>query len=350
MDEMKSRERYFAFVQGKLPDRVPVDPMLESVFTMAQIGKSAAAFYLDSETCTEGLIATWKKFGFDVIQAGCTLPQYVELVGGGWTCSENGYPIASSPEPVFKSIDDIDKAEVRDVRKSPAFKVIIETISKLVKRVGKEVIICCRCPGTFNLVRYLIGTDLMFRSLATDHALIERAADIACDMLIEAGKAYGEAGADVVWYPDACSSTAFISPEQYEELAMSRHARFFAAMKKAGLITIYHPDGNEYGILCQVKSIPGIDVYHMSQEVDIGIVRAIYGRKALLYGNLSGHGALLLKTPEEIEEETRLIIEKAGRHGKFVMSPAINMPGNTPPENLKAMVDAAKKYGKYPMV
>jgi len=350
MKEMTSRERYFAFVQGKLPDRVPIDPMLESIFPMAQIGRSADTFYRDSDLCTEGLIATWKRFGFDVIQAGCNLPQYLELVGGQWTCSENGYPITVSSEPMFKSIDDIDRAQVRDVRTSPAFKVIIETISKLAEHVGKEVIICCRCPGTFNLVRYLIGTDLMFRSLVMDHAFIGRAADLACDLLIQAGKAYAEAGADVVWYPDACSSTAFISPEHYEELAMSRHARFFAEMKKAGLITIYHPDGNEYGILCQVRSIPNIDVYHMSQEVDLGIVRTIYGRKALLYGNISGHGCLLLKTPAEIEEETRLIIEKAGRHGKFAMSPAINMPGNTPPENLKAMLDAAKKYGKYPLV
>ncbi len=348
MEEMTSRERYMAFVQRKLPDRVPMDPMLESMFTMAQIGKSAATFYRDSDACTEALIATQKRFGFDVIQVGCTLPQYLDLVGGHWSCPENGYPI--SAEPVFKSVEDIELVDVKDVRRISPFIVIIDTIKKLTDRVGKNLIICCRCPGTFNLIRYLIGTDLMFRSFTEDKTVIEKAADLACDLLIEAGKAFAEAGADVVWYPDACSSTAFISPEQYEEFAMPRHIRFFAAMKKAGLITIYHPDGNEYGILCQIKAIPNIDIYHMSQEVDIGIIRAVYGRNALLYGNLSGHEVLLMKTPAEIEEATRIIIEKAGRHGKFAMSPAISMPGNTPPENLKAMIEAAKKYGKYPMV
>lgn len=347
MDQMTARERYKAFIEGRMPDRVPIDPMLESIFPMAQIGKSAATYYRDSDACAEGSVETWRRYGFDIIQLGCSLPQYLELLGGTWSCPEDGYPMAG--DPVFKSVEDIERAEPKDVRKSPAFRVIIDAISKVRDQVGDEALVCCRCPGTFNLMRHLIGTDLMFRSLAQNGELIEKAADFACDLLIDAGKAYAEAGAEIVWYPDACSSTAFISPEHYEKYAMSRHARFFTAMKKEGLITAYHPDGNEYGILCQVKSIPNIDIYHMSQEVDMGIVRAVYGKNARLYGNLGGHTCLLMKTPDEIEKETRDIIKKAGAYGKFVMSPAINMPGRTPPENLRAMIEAAKKYGRYPI-
>jgi len=213
MSEMSSRERFLAAVRGELPDRVPVDPMLESKFPMSQIGKSAATFYRDSEACTQGLIETQRRFGFDVIQAGCTLPQYLEAVGGQWSCPEDGYPLAT--ERVFNSGEEVKNAATKSIADCPSFEVIAETIVKLKQRLGQEVMICCRCPGTFNLMRYLIGTDLLFGGLVEDHELINAAADLACDLLVEAGRLFAAAGAEAVWYPDACSSTAFISPRQF---------------------------------------------------------------------------------------------------------------------------------------
>jgi uroporphyrinogen decarboxylase len=348
MADMSSRERFFAVLKGDLPDRPPVDPMLESKFPMHIIGKSASTFYKDSKACTKGLIETWRRFNFDVIQVGCTLPQYLEAVSGEWSCPEDGYPMAI--DPVFSNANEVTGAKTKAVVECRSFQIICEIINNLKNQVGQEVVICCRCPGTFNLMRHLIGTDPLFMGLVEDHNFIDVTADLACDLLIEAGRAFADAGADLVWYPDACSSTAFISPQQFEQFAMSRHARFCEEMKKAGMYTIYHPDGYEYGILCQVRSIDNVDIYHMSHNVDVAILRKIYGHETTLYGNIDGQEMLLFKGEEEIEQEIKRQIHTAGRHGRFVVAPNINMPGDTPPENLRAMIKSAQKHGQYPFI
>jgi len=82
----------------------------------------------------------------------------------------------------------------------------------------------------------------------------------------------------------------------------------------------------------------------------VAILRQIYGQEAFLYGNIDGQEMLLFQGPAEIEDEVKRQINQAGRNGRFIVSPNINMPGDTPPQNLSAMVEAAKKHGTYPLV
>jgi uroporphyrinogen decarboxylase len=56
---------------------------------------------------------------------------------------------------------------------------------------------------------------------------------------------------------------------------------------------------------------------------------------------------LLNGTPEEVEGEGRRCIRSAAQGGGFILGSGCEVPRNTPPENLKAMVRAAEKYGRY---
>lgn len=345
---MNSKERFIAAMRGQEPDFVPADPCLDSIVPARAAGVRVDQFYLDPQVCAQALLATHEMFGFDGIQLGCGSGQYPELFGGRCVYPEDSYPIRE--EPVFTTKEELDRAQAPDPHQVPVFRSMIEATRLLSERIGDRVAIGARTPGTFNVVRALIGVDALLRGLATDPGLVHRAAELACECLIAAGKAYLEAGAIYVHYPDAVSSPAFLSPRQYREFAMPYHARFFTAMKEAGALTVYHPCGGEYPILCEIREVPGVDAYHFSELVDVGVARQIYGPEAVLWGNVDPHVTMLMGSPEDVEQQVAAIIGKAGRMGNLVMCLGCSTPGNTPLENLKALAQACREHGRYPLV
>jgi uroporphyrinogen-III decarboxylase len=50
-------------------------------------------------------------------------------------------------------------------------------------------------------------------------------------------------------------------------------------------------------------------------------------------------------SPEEIYQESCRCIEKAARSGRFTLSSSCEVPYETPPENIDAMVRAAREFG-----
>jgi uroporphyrinogen-III decarboxylase len=62
-------------------------------------------------------------------------------------------------------------------------------------------------------------------------------------------------------------------------------------------------------------------------------------------GNVNPSDPLVLGTPGDVEAAARKVIEATGGQGLFLSS-GCAMGRNTPPENMRALVAAAAKYGK----
>jgi MtaA/CmuA family methyltransferase len=316
---MTGKERFLKTLGGRKSDRIPIDPVWDSATPMRFVGGKVSDYYLNSERCAEALIAIQEEYGFDAIQLGNSLPQFVELFGGAAIYPDDSYPLAEAP--CFKSVKEIAAATLPEWDGVPNFKGMIETVRLVSEAVGDQIAIGGRCVGTFNVMRELIGSDLLLRALVTDADLVHAAAELACETLIRLGRAYIEAGARYIWYPDATSSPAWISPQHFEEFAMPYHARFFEAMRAEGAPVIYHPCGGEYPILCLVSRIPNVNAFHFSELVDLGVVRQIYGPEAILWGNVHPYGTLMANSPERVVDEVKGIIQKAGKRGRLIMAP-----------------------------
>ena len=51
-------------------------------------------------------------------------------------------------------------------------------------------------------------------------------------------------------------------------------------------------------------------------------------------------------TPEEVAAETRRIIDMLGEGGGYVLNSVHNIQADVPPENVIAMFEAAREYGR----
>jgi uroporphyrinogen-III decarboxylase len=59
------------------------------------------------------------------------------------------------------------------------------------------------------------------------------------------------------------------------------------------------------------------------------------------------HSLLQMGTPNDVDKFCRELIETVGKDGGFMLSPSTGITNEAKPENVRAMVEAVKKYGNY---
>jgi uroporphyrinogen decarboxylase len=81
--------------------------------------------------------------------------------------------------------------------------------------------------------------------------------------------------------------------------------------------------------------------------MDIGKMKAQYGSRVCLIGNIDLDYTLTLGTPEEVDKEVKERIAVAGKGGGYIISSANSLTDYCKIDNVWAMSKALKKYGKY---
>ena len=152
---------------------------------------------------------------------------------------------------------------------------------------------------------------------------------------------------------DLCDAHGpMLSPEKFRSLGV------FEAMKKQveaahkfGIKFIKHTDGFINPILDDLVNVSKVDGLHSldpSAGVEIGEIKEKYRHKLILHGNISVDN-LATKSVEEIVEETKRVIKSASPGGGHILSSSNSWYAGGKLENYLAMVEAARKYGKYPI-
>jgi uroporphyrinogen decarboxylase len=93
----------------------------------------------------------------------------------------------------------------------------------------------------------------------------------------------------------------------------------------------------------------GMSAIHPIQPaaMDIGKMKAQYGSRVCLIGNIDLDYTLTLGTPEEVDREVQERIAVAGKGGGYIISSANSLTDYCKTENVWAMSKALQKYGKY---
>jgi uroporphyrinogen decarboxylase len=83
--------------------------------------------------------------------------------------------------------------------------------------------------------------------------------------------------------------------------------------------------------------------------MDLGVAKEKYGEKICLLGNVNAGPTLCFKTPEDVRQEVKECIRKAGVGGGYICSSSNSIHSGVKPENYVAMVKAIREYGVYPL-
>ena len=94
----------------------------------------------------------------------------------------------------------------------------------------------------------------------------------------------------------------------------------------------------------------GASVLSLDDEVDLAEARTAVGDRVALLGNIRPTSVMVLGTTDEVRANVRECLAKAVDNPKgFILGMGCALPINTPPENIHALVNAAREYGRWPV-
>lgn len=91
----------------------------------------------------------------------------------------------------------------------------------------------------------------------------------------------------------------------------------------------------------------GVAAIELDHKINSELCRDVTSGKCTIIGNLDPSRVICNGDPELITSKAKEAISIFGGEGLFILGSECDMPYETPKENIYALVNAAKKFGKY---
>lgn len=144
----------------------------------------------------------------------------------------------------------------------------------------------------------------------------------------------------------------FQTPAIFRELALPLLKRATELASDLGIPTHVHSCGPETELVAMATEetrltvIDPLEVPPMG-DCNLAELKKRYGNKIVLKGNLHTTEIMLKGTVDDVVQASRKAIDDAGKGGGFILSTGDQCGRDTPDENLRAMVEVARTYGRY---
>ena len=201
------------------------------------------------------------------------------------------------------------------------------------------------------------GMETFLLNMAMDgefaRELMERIA-VCCKELM--GRFLAELGdiVDIIKIGDdlGTQESLMISPKMYRELLKPIHADFISFIKaRTRAKVMFHSDGDVAPLIDDFVEI-GVDILNPIQTSagtmsNLPELKKRHRKNIVFCGGIDSHRILPFGTPAEVREEVQRVIDIMGPGGGYMLGAVHTVMNDVPPENVLAMVDAAKEFGRY---
>lgn len=184
--------------------------------------------------------------------------------------------------------------------------------------------------------------------------LVGKLADLKIEFWDEALDQIGDE-VDIVGEGDdyGTQQSQLIAPDQFREHYMPHFFRVlkFIKTKKPGIRIMFHSCGNVRPIIPDLIEM-GVDILNPVHVTATGMdpvrLKKDFGKDIVFWGGgVDTQHILPSGTPEQVKENVKHNIEALAPGGGFVFNTIHNIQAEVPPQNILAMLEALKEYGKY---
>jgi uroporphyrinogen decarboxylase len=358
---MNSYERFMtALLRQGEPDRVPLWELTVNEPTLSAVGAKsledlAEMGHLDGITIFEDM--QMQLLGAvqpsEVVWRGQSIVEGTRGVvrdewGIIWGITDLGIPYPM--EGPIRSRQDLKHYTPPDPDAPHRLRSLREAVQRF---KGRKAIVFLTHDG-FEFPHYLRGgMENLLVDYIDDPDLAHTLAEMVNDYKIRLMRRAIREGADAIVSGDdyATAHGLMMSPAHFREFILPYLKRSIDAAHEMGVPFIKHTDGNIWSILDMMveAGIDGIDPIEPLAGMDIGEVKARYGDRIAVIGNVDCSIVLTQGTREEVEEAVKETIAKASPGGGHILASSNSIHPAVKPENYVAMVEAARKYGNYPI-
>jgi uroporphyrinogen decarboxylase len=266
---------------------------------------------------------------------------YVVEYGG----EEHGVEVESP----IRTMDDLDRYTPPD----PYAPGRYASVEKAVREFGGRMAVGVHLNDVFSIPRSLMGMGNLLLAIAADPPLVSALVDLSVDVNLKMAREVASRGVDFVWTGDdyAGNTGPLMSPAHFRTLFYPGLCRVAAGFREAGLPFIKHCDGNIWPIIDMMvdSGISGLDPIDPQGGMDLAEVKAEFGGRIALKGNVDCAQVLTFGTTDEVVEATRRALRQGAPGGGYILSSSNSIHSAVKPENYRTMLDTLARCGRYPV-
>ncbi|MCR4393094.1 MAG: hypothetical protein NUV31_01850, partial [Dehalococcoidales bacterium] len=173
-----------------------------------------------------------------------------------------------------------------------------------------------------------------------------KALDAITPLMINMGvSAAKAAGNPIVFIPLHKGADGFMSDEQFKTFYWPSFRKLLIGLIEEGCVPFPWAEGGYNSRLEVIRDIPKGKVIYGFDMTDMAKAKEILGDVACIGGNVP-LSLLQIGTPQDVKDYIKNLIKVAGKNGGFILMNGAAID-DAKPENVKAMIDAAKEFGVY---
>ena len=386
MREMTPRERVYAAANFKEPDRVPIcfgSGGSAGIDECPPNGRVCSQLYeylglRDAEPVQISDVANVvvnldervvHRFGSDILSVAPNFPRAIIEPDGTktspWLCGMRIKKVGYHDEPFEYPMRHMTTK--KDIDEYPWLDPTVNIMEGVVDRARylheeTDYFVAGRTGFSFpfNGYAFLSGWDKWLTDMKIRpkfyHQLAERFLDL---YLAVADQIFGSIGKylDGAWFADDIGSQEgpLMSHDDYVEFykpytaEIIKHAKRYLRPEAK---IIYHSCGSVHWAIPDLIEI-GADILNplqpLARNMEPWRLKRDFGDKIAFLGGFDTQRLLPLGTVEEIREGAKKLIQEYAPGGGFIFTVSHNIEPDSSPENIVAMFDTAREYGKYPI-
>ena len=299
-------------------------------------GRRLCARRRNARTCQ--LIAL-KQYGYDAVFSVMDVNVETEALGSVLKYRKDRYPVVE--QYALSGTSDFSALEIPDCRKAGRCGEMLKALRTLRSELANEVLVVGCVMGPFTLATQLLGMEAALYLAIDDPSRLECLMDFAAEVVVRFGQAQLEAGAHLVLVFDPSASPAVVPPQFFREFELPAAAaglpgpgRFGRARK---LAPRRRPLQRNSALLSRGRSRPRVfRLLRGCRKGERPASHHLSHREHQAYdirgGESRGHRS---------GRETLLggFIDRGG----FILSSGCEIPPESAPENVAALVKAARE-------
>lgn len=340
---MAPRERFLTALARRQPDRVPLWELIVNEPVVRALHGPGVSYFDFCER--EGLdgVTVGEDQRFEEVEPGVVRDEW----GIVWRRCEGGIPYRI--DGPIHGPGDVDGYRAPD----PDADHRLATLEEAVARFGGERAIVFLSHEAFEFSHYLYGMEDLFVAYLAEPEVPERLARVVTDYKKRVAERAVGVGADVVLTGDdyANRKGPLMSPRHFRRFCLPYLREMVELAHRLGRPFIKHTDGNVWELVDGLVAcgIDGLDPLEPIAGMDIGEVKARYGGRVAVCGNVDCGELLSRGTPDQVVEAVKETIAKGSPGGGHILASSNSIHPAVRPENYRAMLKAAREFGHYPL-
>lgn len=376
---MTGKERMMTAMRGGIPDRVPCSPDTNWMIPTKMTGKPFWEVFLDQKPpLWQAYNACVRHLGIDGFShhGRCEIPPHPDtetrseivestpeqkIVKTTFRCpageisKKTIYLKDEAPTDIEKYVKDFDTeiACLKYAMFGDVSRIKFDLYQQIRADMGNHGVVglCLLLPHLLTAHRQ--PTEAAFYDYYDHHREVGEFMEYWTDHLVQVARAIIDQNVkpDFVFFPNSGLIT-LQSVEIMKEFSIPALKKLTAMFRKAGILTSLHSCGKERALVeiaateTDLNCIDPLEIPPMG-DCDLREIKAKFGAKIALKGNLHTSQVMLMMTPERIGEVAKETLEIGMPGGGFILATGDQCGRDTPEANIRKLVEVCEKHGRY---